>query len=96
MQARFFMVDEPLLDCIATRVLGSSLDSDEDVGLLRLVLSCFLSGRKVDIAGLYRKAYLCPCFEDFTQAIRRGLQEAKRPSFGAPFTVWPHSRRVWS
>ena len=55
-QAKLFMVDEPLFDRIATWVLGSPLDSDQDVGLLRLVLSCFLSGRQVDFTGLYHGA----------------------------------------
>ena len=38
------MVDEALLAQIANQVLGSSLDIDQDVGLLKFILSCFLSG----------------------------------------------------
>ncbi len=62
-QARLFVVDEPLLDRIATRVLGSPLDSDQDIGLLRLVLSCFLSGRQADFAGSCHRACFAPALK---------------------------------
>ena len=44
MQANLLVVDEALLAQIANQMLGSSLDTDQDVGLLRFILSCFLSG----------------------------------------------------
>ncbi len=44
MQANLLVVDEALLAQVANQILGSSLDIDQDVGLLRFILSCFLSG----------------------------------------------------
>ena len=43
-QATLLVVDEALLAQIANQVLGSSLDNDQDLGLLKFILSCFLSG----------------------------------------------------
>ena len=89
MQAKLFMVDEPLLDRIATRALGSSLDFDQDIGLLRLVLSCFLSGRRTDFAGLCHEA----CF---------ALALASYPSYqawssgGKEAFIWSAIHRVAS
>lgn len=44
MQANLLVVDEALLAQIANQVLGSTLDVDQDVGLLKFILSCFLAG----------------------------------------------------
>ncbi len=44
MQANLLVVDDALLAQIANHTLGSTLDIDQDIGLLRFILCCFLSG----------------------------------------------------